>query len=1007
MSNESPKLMLSNSNQLRVCTQSSSQGAKYGTVWHFYELDSLLGNREGTFVSPGINFSRSARDVHLRDNTLHAQLRTSGGVWRDDSITIVVVGSSHDASPCVEFRLREPHTIDGQSLTLSKGCRNITLVNKSILFAQCLMPDASYRDAFCDLGAYLGNNNGQLDQKGQNFQETADGVTLDGTMLHATIRRVNGQCCSCSMDLEEVIYVQCGALWPLKRTPSLARIEIVRDTCKNRQWLQDSSNVRLLNGYRDRKRTWILVADCRGDDGRSHTSAFDLSNVIGVHYDDMFDASRSPEDISKHYACRITLEDGFLHARQRRFGNPFLPNWEYKSIDLAQTITNRNGQLVMLMTSHRQRTEITEIWAQSAKPDIELVLKLGKKPSTERDDRAEDRYKVLLEVPYMGNPKSELEPSRSGFPTHLRTVPPNTVGQSWLDPDQRWPVIQSWIKVCSTKHLTCKRQGQTKLPSRYLEIGTSGEVKVVTSHGQYGEYVCLSHCWGGNIDCTLNKNTKHQLQERIPPHILPPVFLDAIEICKKLGMRRLWIDSLCIVQDSMDDWLHESQKMGSYYSNCAVCIAATSSANSHGGMKIESRPRAVRSEGIDAEKGAFCLIAHPVGLTQAKSHFSYADDHADLLREFPLLTRAWALQERWLAPRVLHFCGSEVAFECNEVTTCECGGDRKDVPRSSDMKIIIIPVGNQITRVTTTSDQGFFVKRQSSIDWPRMVSAYSALNLTHVEDRLIAFSGLAAVVHESLKSSNQLDGISTPYLAGLWYPTIATDLAWFTGQTLIKTAQEDSLRLDLPIGVRRPRPTEYLGPSWSWASVLTPVRYFVNSPEAFSDDKVVQRFDVLDANVHLKAGNNPFGSVAEGCQLHLRGRIRPTSWEICRSDAEGDISFVLKDIKGTQILNEEDVQGVTFTPDFVIEQGVIDPTALLYVFPLLTHRPKFNPVHDIRKFFEPYQCLCCLVLIESERSGESGIPVYERIGFTEYSNLQEDQRNNEINEYEERDFIII
>ncbi|KAK8849043.1 heterokaryon incompatibility protein-domain-containing protein [Apiospora arundinis] len=116
----------------------------------------------------------------------------------------------------------------------------------------------------------------------------------------------------------------------------------------------------------------------------------------------------------------------------------------------------------------------------------------------------------------------------------------------------------------------------------------------------------------------------------------------------------------------MDDWLHESQKMGSYYSSCAVCIAATISANSHGGMKIKSRPRAVRSEGIDAEKGA-----HPVGLTQANLHFSYADDHADLLREFPLLTRAWALQERWLAPRVLHFCGSKVAFECNEVTTCE------------------------------------------------------------------------------------------------------------------------------------------------------------------------------------------------------------------------------------------------------------------------------------------------------------------------------------------------
>ncbi|KAH8598227.1 hypothetical protein B0O99DRAFT_495675, partial [Bisporella sp. PMI_857] len=92
-------------------------------------------------------------------------------------------------------------------------------------------------------------------------------------------------------------------------------------------------------------------------------------------------------------------------------------------------------------------------------------------------------------------------------------------------------------------------------------------------------------------------------------------------VCRKLGIRYLWIDSLCIRQDSKEDWQVESQRMGTYYSNCTVCIAATGSANSMESFK-------------------------------------------NLLRYFPLLTRGWVMQERLLAPRVLHFCGSEVVFEC-------------------------------------------------------------------------------------------------------------------------------------------------------------------------------------------------------------------------------------------------------------------------------------------------------------------------------------------------------
>jgi hypothetical protein len=39
----------------------------------------------------------------------------------------------------------------------------------------------------------------------------------------------------------------------------------------------------------------------------------------------------------------------------------------------------------------------------------------------------------------------------------------------------------------------------------------------------------------------------------------PKNFIDAVAITKRLGLRYLWIDSVCIIQDDKDDWQKESE----------------------------------------------------------------------------------------------------------------------------------------------------------------------------------------------------------------------------------------------------------------------------------------------------------------------------------------------------------------------------------------------------------------------------------------------------------------
>jgi hypothetical protein len=46
---------------------------------------------------------------------------------------------------------------------------------------------------------------------------------------------------------------------------------------------------------------------------------------------------------------------------------------------------------------------------------------------------------------------------------------------------------------------------------------------------------------------------------------LPRTFRDAVEATRELGVEFLWIDSLCILQDSVDDWDIESNRMHDVY----------------------------------------------------------------------------------------------------------------------------------------------------------------------------------------------------------------------------------------------------------------------------------------------------------------------------------------------------------------------------------------------------------------------------------------------------------
>lgn len=88
-------------------------------------------------------------------------------------------------------------------------------------------------------------------------------------------------------------------------------------------------------------------------------------------------------------------------------------------------------------------------------------------------------------------------------------------------------------------------------------------------------YLALSYRWGGPQHITLATSTMEAFCNGIKLDTLPQTLKDAIEVTKGFNVRYLWVDALCIKQDSAEDKAMEISKMHQYYRNASVVIQPT------------------------------------------------------------------------------------------------------------------------------------------------------------------------------------------------------------------------------------------------------------------------------------------------------------------------------------------------------------------------------------------------------------------------------------------------
>jgi len=126
--------------------------------------------------------------------------------------------------------------------------------------------------------------------------------------------------------------------------------------------------------------------------------------------------------------------------------------------------------------------------------------------------------------------------------------------------------VQKQIHSCVRSHSLCGGEQDRPLPTRLIDLRHPAVVRLRETGNASGRYAALSYCWGQDENLRTTSATYHAHTNGISRTRLPKTFVDAIDFCHRIAIDFIWIDSLCIIQDSLEDWNIEPAKMGDVYS---------------------------------------------------------------------------------------------------------------------------------------------------------------------------------------------------------------------------------------------------------------------------------------------------------------------------------------------------------------------------------------------------------------------------------------------------------
>ncbi|KAE9365649.1 HET-domain-containing protein [Stipitochalara longipes BDJ] len=414
-------------------------------------------------------------------------------------------------------------------------------------------------------------------------------------------------------------------------------------------------------------------------------------------------------------------------------------------------------------------------------------------------------------------------------------------------------LVMSWLSTCGRKHKNCSIKSEEPiLPTRVLDVGGSSDSecsRLILTEGRRDEYVTLSHCWGKtHHTMSLTKENMASFMEGIKDADMPKTFQQAIMMIRGIGLRYLWIDSMCIIQPTggdNSDWEKEGAKMGDTYRNSTFTIAASSATDNTEGClfgkaasQFDVHPIPLFTKPVQRNWDEFSKTMgrdpnwFPMMMPQPASWLNHVQNS-------PLNSRAWVLQERVLSPRILHCTMQGFFWECSELRASEYE------PLGCKFDYFFRDHGVlNANKLLTENNESIL-----GMHWRKIVERYCQLGISVSSDRLPALAGLANIIQEHTKDT---------YIAGHWRSSLVSSLLWY--------------RLDAD--EKKDTYARHSAPSWSWASISSEVKFTsLNKGDFPAQDPKDYNLIAEVIDLDFKAlGSSPFNWISRS-RLTLRGRL--------------------------------------------------------------------------------------------------------------------------------------
>ncbi|KAF2471221.1 HET-domain-containing protein, partial [Lindgomyces ingoldianus] len=324
-----------------------------------------------------------------------------------------------------------------------------------------------------------------------------------------------------------------------------------------------------------------------------------------------------------------------------------------------------------------------------------------------------------------------------------------------------------WLETCNTTHNVCQQSLEgIMLPLKVLDVSQPQLPRLVCGESE-AQYVTLSYKWGNGKKFLMTSTNMEVLEAGFNPKVLPRTFRDAIKVTHALGLRYLWIDALCIQQDSPEQLKQQINLMDKIFLGSTLTIFASAAENADVGLALDTPAKRIPVHLPINTTGSSMASVGQV-LVSPPHHWDHDYDGQGLH------SRAWVLQEEVLSRRGLSFWSDQMRWRCESKS--------------------LLPRGLSSWKLELESRQRQLMKDEAVTEWYSMVSTYSQRHLSFRKDALNGVAGIASLLGKTYELT---------YLAGLWAEDLGKGLIW-RPYNLSKEPKHSNQMPEFP--------------SWSWAS---------------------------------------------------------------------------------------------------------------------------------------------------------------------------------------------